>query len=156
MWLGFGNSGLAGTTEATAMQRAGALSASLPTQEIPFEESPRAREPATRREHLPAVVGTPPRCPTRLPRGGGRHRGADRRRRHPRDRRDPGRAVLVPRYVFDRFARTPPADGTIFRMGATTHLVRSGTRRTVEPCSGVHAVRVPDSNEFLARIPPVS
>ena len=40
--------------------------------------------------------------------------------------RDPGRAVLVPRYAFDRFARTPPADGTLLRLGDATYLVRRG------------------------------
>ncbi len=65
----------------------------------------------------------------------------------------PGRAVPVPRYAFDRLARTPPADGTVFRMDDGTYVVRNGRRVAREPCAGVHPVRVPESDAFLRRIP---
>ena len=156
VWLGFGNSGVSGAEESEAMRAAGALAPSLPTRTVPIDEyralpnQPRdgsvfrewaARRPGDPVVHLVAVGGTVVATDATGLRSIGR---------------DPGRATAVPRYAFDRFARTPPADGTIFRMGDRTYLVRHGTRVAVEPCAGSRPVRVPASPAFLQRIPAAS
>src|SRR6478735_1642635 len=147
VWLGFGNSGVPGQSEARAMRDAGVLPATLHTVTVPFEEYRRLtnlppdgstfREWSARRRGAPivyfvAVGGTV--VPT----------DAEGLRRIGRD---PADAERVPRYAFDRF-RTPPPDGTLFRVGRRTSVVRAGRPVTAVPCAGARPVTVPASPRF--------
>jgi hypothetical protein len=152
VWLGFGNSGVAGPGELAAMQRAGVVAESLPTVTVPYDEYRTLpnrppdgaifREWAPRgRSHHPvffvAVGGTVAATNS----SGIRTIG-----------RDPSRAVAVPRYAFDRLAQSPPVDGTLVMVGDHTSVVRSGQSVDAEPCRGSRPVRLPPSARLASGI----
>jgi hypothetical protein len=152
VWLGFGNSGVAGPGELAAMRRAGVVADSLPTVTLPYEEyrqlPNRPRDGALFREWAPrgrsgrtvyliAVGGTVAATDASGVRAIGR---------------DPSRAVAVPRYAFDRLAQSPPVDGTLVILGDRTSAIRSGRSIDVEPCRGSRPVRLPPTARFASGI----
>jgi len=152
VWLGFGNSGVAGPGELAAMRRAGVVPESLPTVTVPYDEyrrlPNRPRDGALFREWAPrgrrarvvyfvAVGGTVAATDASGVRAIGR---------------DPARAVAVPRYAFDRLSQSPPVDGALLMLGDHSAVIRSGRSVDGEPCRGSRPVRLPTSARLASGI----